>query len=483
MEIYKRSASFLLVYSFKKTFPGGRVYIGHSLERGFYFEPDLKREFTEKDLAALDAAIKDNIARNIPFTLKEHDFGRAWELFDANKMKDKLMLMAHIKHRSVPLYLCDDYFDLYYSPLVPSSGYITSFSLKYYPPGFILQFPNPRMPEKLPPQHGQKKLFAIYKESKNWSKILEVYNIGKLNKLIIEDGGSEIIKVAEALHEKKISNIADIITERSGNIKLILISGPSASGKTTFSKRLAIHLRVNGIKTYPISMDNYFVDRDKTPRDAEGNLDFESIKAVDIELFNRQMKSLLKGETIEVPDFDFKTGSRRPSGNKLSIGPGEMIIIEGIHGLNKLLCGNIPFKNKYKIYVSALTQLNIDDYNRIPTSYCRILRRIVRDNKFRHYSALDTIKRWPSIRKGESRYIFPFQENANIMFNTALVYELAVLKKYAEPLLKDIKEDSIDGITATKLAEFLSFFLKIEDEEVPGTSILREFIGDSSFHY
>jgi uridine kinase len=349
-------------------------------------------------------------------------------------------------------------------------------------PGFILRFPTVTSPAAIPKFEEHRKLFRIYYEFEKWGQILEVGDVGALNEQVVGGKGGDLIRIAEALHEKKIAQIADQIAADRDRIRLILIAGPSSSGKTTFAQRLAVQLRVNGLKPISISIDDYFIDRDKTPIGADGLPDFECLEAIDLELFNEQISSLIQGFPVRLPRYDFQKGQRRYRAETLRISEDQPIIIEGIHGLNNRLTSEIPKDHKFKIYISALTQLNIDDHNRIPTTDNRIIRRIVRDNQFRGHDAITTIGLWPMVRRGEERHIFPFQEEADVMFNSALIYELAILKTHAEPLLAGITPDYPEHIEAKRLLKFLSYFEPLTDCEVPLNSIIREFLGRSCFN-
>jgi len=366
--------------------------------------------------------------------------------------------------------------------MAPHSGYIKNFALKYYSPGLILIYPDKANPDKIPEFAEQKKLFNILKEYKTWNKIINFENVSHINQKVKNGDIGDVIRISEALHEKKIANIADMIASNINSKKLILIAGPSSSGKTTFAQRLSIQLRVNGIVPITLSLDDYFKNRDQSPVDENGQYDFEHIDAIDIDLFNEDLYKLLKGYEVEVPIFNFITGCREKTGRKLCINEKQIIIVEGIHGLNEKLTSSIPAKNKFKIYISALTSLNIDNHNRIPSTDTRMIRRIVRDHKFRGWNAESTIMNWPSVRRGEERYIFPFQEEADIMFNSSLIYELCVLKPFAEPLLAEVGKSSPAYTEAKRLIEFLGCFQSVDTHEVPLNSILREFIGGSCFY-
>nr|WP_239525651.1 nucleoside kinase [Marinitoga litoralis] len=367
----------------------------------------------------------------------------------------------------------------------PSTGYTDQFDLIAIDNGFVIIHPTPKSPNRIPEYKHFPKLSYTFNEYKEWLKILEVSTVGELNELISKGPNDviELIRVSEALHEKKYAQIADDIIKRK-NVKLILIAGPSSSGKTTSAKRLSLQLKVNGLKPIPISLDDYFVDREKTPKDENGNYDFESIHALNLDLFNMHLTKLLNGEEVELPKFDFVHGKSLPSGKKIKLEPGQILIVEGIHGLNETLTASIPRDYKYKIYVSALTQMNLDSMNRITTTDTRLIRRIVRDFKFRGHNALATLKMWPSVRRGEERNIFPYQEEADVMFNSNLIYELSVLKIFAEPLLLSVDNCHSEYSEAKRLLKFLDYFLPITElEEIPRTSIIREFIGRSTFKY
>jgi uridine kinase len=371
----------------------------------------------------------------------------------------------------------------FYGYMVPSTGYLKVFDLVPYYEGLLLRIPNPAKFSEVQPYTKLDKLFGVFQEHKDWAEILNVDNLANLNDSTLNGQSSDIIKISEALHEKKVAEIANVITERKKQVRIIMVAGPSASGKTTFSKRLMVQLAVNGLKPVMISLDDYFVDRDRTPKDIFGEYDFEAIEAIDIEFFNRQLLQLFNGETIELPRFDFTLGQRIASGKSLQLGPNSILIVEGIHGMNPNLIPHIKTENTYKIFLSALTQISIDDQNHISTTDNRLIRRMIRDSKYRNYSAQDTIRRWPSVRAGEDKNIFPYQENADVMFNSAMVYELAVLKKYAEPLLKAVPESQPEFSESNRLLKFLSYIKPIDDLEIPPTSLIREFLGGSSFIY
>lgn len=482
-EIYRRSTSLILRQAAWELYRNTRLVVGHSLGNGYYYDYYSDTPVSERTCEALKAKMLEIISRNIPIARKTIPIDEARELFEKSGQIDKVRLVRHIPVDRVGICQMADSIDLDNGPHVPSTGCIKSFDIRLHYPGFVLRFPftnDYKVDLDMPPQ---KKLFQVYQESKSWAKILEVNNVGRLNDLIKNGEVSDFIKVSEVFHDYKMGEIATEIANRRDKVRVILIAGPSSSGKTTFSKRLSIHLRVNGLRPIALSLDDYFVNRDDCPRDEDGDYDFESIDALDVALFNEHLKALLEGRVINMPKFNFEHGCREEVSKPMSIDESQMIIIEGIHGLNPRLTESIADENKFRIYVSALTSLNIDDHNRIPTTDTRIIRRIVRDHKFRSYDVRATIQRWPSVRRGEDRNIFPFQENADVMFNSAQAYELSVLKQYAEPLLKSIKRDEPEYNEAKRLRNFLRLFKSLEADEVPPCSILREFIGNSAFKY
>ncbi len=480
MRIYRRSLAFVLNMAASQLYPDSKTVICHSLSKGLYCEFKYKELLTEEMLQNIEKRMHEIVSMELPFTRTVVPIEEAKEICEKECRIDLVHLVEHREKPHITFYKCGEWTDCYHGYLVPHTGYLKLFELKYYPPGFILRFPDKSAPSELPAFIENKKLFNIFLEFKRWGSILQVENVGMLNDIIKAGKIGEIIRISEALHEKKIAQIADLIAENP-EIRLILIAGPSSSGKTTFAQRLGIQLQVNCLKPIMISMDNYFLDRENTPRDENGEYDLESIDAVDIKLFNEHLTALISGKEIEMPIFDFTAGARKEEGVKLKIDENQLIIIEGIHGLNERLTSLIPRENKFKIYVSALTSLSVDDHNRIPTTDTRIIRRIVRDNQFRGHTALSTIKMWPSVRRGEESYIFPFQEEADIMFNSALVYELSVLKAFAEPLLASIDRTNIEYAEAKRLLNFLSYFLPVSPAEIPINSIIREFTGGGCF--
>nr|WP_277998234.1 nucleoside kinase [Zhaonella formicivorans] len=479
--IYQRSLSFLLIKAVGEIFPEARVTIEHSISKGLYCELHNKDPITEKDVRKIENHMRELVEQDITFHKDTVPLNEAIKLFEKEGQMDKVRLLKYREKPTITIYSCGWLRDYFYGYMVPSTGFLKKFELKYYMPGFILRYPDKFNPEAIPEYKEQPKLFSVFREAEKWARILEVTDVGALNDQIAAGHADDLIRVSEAFHEKKIAHFADLITKERDQIRIILIAGPSSSGKTTFAQRLSVQLRVNGVKPISISLDDYFVSRDKTPLDEKGEPDFEALEAIELDLFNEHLTKLIQGAEVELPTFNFVTGQREYRGRKIRIKRDQPIIIEGIHGLNEKLTAAIPRGSKFKIYVSALTQLNIDSHNRIPTTDARIIRRIVRDSQFRSHDALKTIKIWPKVRRGEERNIFPFQEDADVMFNSHLVYELAVLKRYAEPLLQAIDAQQPEYSEAKRLLKFLSFFLPMEDFEVPNNSIIREFIGNSSF--
>ncbi len=485
VEVYRRSLCTILALAIQELRSNTRLVISHSLGNAYYYDYYTDIPVSERLLAIITDKMNEIIERDEPIERQVVTLEEARKLFAELGQSDKTLLLSYCELEKMAIYTCGTFVDIGYGPLVPSAGYIRKFKLKPYHHGFLLIFPEQETMEISYEVKSRRKLFQTYHEQKKWGKILEVNNVGRLNDKIHHGEISELIKVAEALHEKKLAAIADEITKRKDDIRLVLIAGPSSSGKTTFSKRLTIHLKATGLRPVALSLDNYFVDREHTPRDEEGNYDFEHLEALDLELFNEHLTRLLEGKEVGIPKFSFSKGRREEETTPLRIDDDQILIIEGIHGLNPRLTYSVPAHNKFKIFVSCLTQLSIDDYNRIPTTDTRCLRRMVRDEKFRGYGAAETLSRWPSVRRGEERWIFPFQEEADVMFNSALTYELCVLKRRAVPLLKRIPREHEMYNEARRLLRFLAYFQDIEkyEPEIPPTSILREFIGGSSFHY
>lgn len=482
--MYIRSLFFLLYTAVKDLFPDVRLKIDHAISKAFYCELEgLEKIFCKECVDQIKIRMEELVDNDMPFIRQGKQMDKILEEYRLNGMDDKVRLYADLGWLYAYIYYLGGYPNYFHGHLLPSTGYLKNFDLEQFNDGMLLRLPSQKSFWQLQDFVMQDKLFGIFREHKEWAEILGMEDIGKLNNYVKQGKEGEIIKISEALHEKKIANIATLITERNPKVKLVLIAGPSSSGKTTFSKRLAIQLAVCGIKSSAISLDNYFVDRAHTPVDADGNYDFETLEAIDVDFFNKQLISLINGEAVEIPKFSFETGARYFSGNFIQLEENDILIIEGIHGLNPNLLPMIDPSLTYKIFISALTSISIDDQNPISTTDNRMVRRLIRDAKYRGYSALETIRRWPSVRNGEEKNIFPHQENADIMFNSALLYELAVLKKYAEPLLKSVPENQPEFAESLRLLKFLGYFKTIEDTEIPPTSLIREFLGGSSFSY
>ena len=479
--IYQRSLTFLLIAAVSELFPGAAVTVEHSLGKGLYCEIKKTPALSAADVTAIERRMRQLVEMDLPIEKRKVPPSEAARIFRRQGFDDKVALLKYWPKDYLNLYSIGEVEDTLYGYHVPRTGLLNIFELKYYPPGLILGFPAEEDPSRVAPFVDQKKLFEIFREAERWGQILGFDTVGAMNRLIEEGQGAEVVRVAEALHEKKIAQIADLISARVPEIRVILIAGPSSSGKTTFTQRLRIQLLVNGLRPLPISTDDYFLDRDSTPLDESNNPDFEHIEAVDLPLFNEHLLRLIEGEAVDLPVYNFHTGKREYRGRKMRLEENQPLIIEGIHGLNEILTRSIPRRSKFKIYISALTALNIDRHTRIHTTDTRLLRRIVRDAQFRGNSALETIRRWPSVRRGEERNIFRLQEEADIMFNSALVYELAVIKRQAEFLLKQIDSSHPEFIDAKRLLSFLSFFLPLDASLVPSNSLLREFIGQSCF--
>ena len=482
--MYQRSLSFVLMKAVRDLFPKAKLRIEHSISKGFYCELVKNPPLQAEEVLKIADRMREIIKADLPFKRKQLPTQEAIKIFEENGLIEKVRLFKTRPTLFTSVYMLDNQEDYFYGYLVPSTGYLKIFDLLPYYDGMLLRFPSQEHPEELGEVIEQQKLFEIFQEYKDWGEILGVGTIGSINEAIKNKKASELIKVSEALHEKKVAQIADKISKQ-GDVKLVLIAGPSSSGKTTFSKRLAIQLKVLGINSFPISTDNFFVDRERTPTDENGDYDFESLYALDLDLFANVMNSLIAGKPTQIPYFDFQDGKTFYKDEPpVTLGKNGVLIVEGIHGLNPELSKNIDDKFKFKIYVSALTTLGIDSHNRIPTTDNRLIRRMIRDYQYRGYSPVDTLKRWASVVRGEKKNIFPYQENADVMFNSALLYELSILKKYAEPLLKMVPETEKEYAEARRLIKFLSYFVTCNnDDEIPPTSILREFLSGSSFKY
>ncbi|MCR8884369.1 nucleoside kinase [Phocaeicola plebeius] len=486
MRTYVRSLFFVLVKAVEELYPQGNISLEHPISKGYFCKLHIDRTIGLDDVQRIKQKMQEIIAADIPYTRTECHTEKVVRLFEERGMPDKARLLDTYGQLYSYYYQLGDTVDCYYSSLVPSTGYIHLFDIVKYYDGLLLRIPNRENPTKLEEVVKQEKMLEVFQEYHRWNQILGISTVGDLNVACNEGHATDLINVSEALQEKKIAQIADEITHRDQDgkrVKLVLISGPSSSGKTTFSKRLSIQLMTNGLKPYPISLDDYFVNRNDTPLDENGKHDFESLYAVDLPFFEEQLTTLLNGGEVELPRYNFTTGKREMSGKKLRIDEHMILIIEGIHALNPALTPHIPNENKYKVYVSALTTILLDNHNYIPTTDNRLLRRIIRDYKYRNYSAEETIARWPSVRAGEEKWIFPYQENADAMFNSALLFELAVLKDYVEPVLRKVPNRCPEYSEAHRLLRFLNYFVSVQDKELPPTSLLREFLGGSSFQY
>ena len=480
---YKRSASLLLlkaVYHVAGRKNIKNIVLHYSVASGYYYTIDGNVEITEEFLAQVKAYMLELVERKIPILKRSVGTSEAIEIFHEHGMYDKEKLFRFRRVSRVNIYSLDGFEDYFYGFMVNHTGYLKYFELYPYDTGMVLQLPERSNPQEVPPFVPKPKIFQIQKESDRWGEMMQADTVGALNEQIVSKGASQLLLVAEALQESKISQIARTIAENKDK-KFIMIAGPSSSGKTTFSHRLSIQLAAHGLRPHPIAVDNYFVNREDTPLDSEGNYNFECLEAIDVKQFNEDMTRLLQGEEVELPYFNFKTGQREYRGNFMKLGKEDVLVIEGIHCLNDKLSSSLPTESKFKIYISALTQLNIDEHNRIPTTDGRLIRRIVRDARTRGTSAKQTIAMWNSVRRGEEENIFPYQESADVMFNSALIYELAVLKLYAEPLLFSIGKDEPEYNEAKRLLKFLDYFLGVPSESIPSNSILREFVGGGCF--
>lgn len=486
MRTYVRSLFFILVKAVEELYPQGSISLEHPISKGYFCKLHIDRTIGLDDVQRIKQKMQEIIAADIPYTRTESHTEEVVRLFEKRGMMDKARLLDTYGQLYSYYYQLGDTVDCYYSSLVPSTGYIRLFDIVKYYDGLLLRIPSRENPTKLEEVVKQEKMLEVFQEYHRWNQILGISTVGDLNVACNHGHATDLINVSEALQEKKIAQIADEITHRNQDgqrVKLVLISGPSSSGKTTFSKRLSIQLMTNGLKPYPISLDDYFVNRNDTPLDENGKHDFESLYAVDLPFFEEQLTTLLNGGEVELPRYNFTTGKREMSGKKLRIDEHMILIIEGIHALNPALTPHIHNENKYKVYVSALTTILLDNHNYIPTTDNRLLRRIIRDYKYRNYSAEETIARWPSVRAGEEKWIFPYQENADAMFNSALLFELAVLKDYVEPVLRKVPNRCPEYSEAHRLLRFLNYFVSVQDKELPPTSLLREFLGGSSFQY
>lgn len=490
MRCYVRTLSMVLSSAMYDLYPDAYLRIEHPISKGYYCTMQWRssainpKPLTREMVYAIKARMQEIIAENRPIYTMEKQTEEAMRIFRQRHDGGDPQLFETLGMPYTRYYQMGKFFDYYTDVLMPSSGYLNIFDLEPYFDGMLLRIPNRENPSILEDMVDQEKMFGIFNEYIHWNKLLNINNVCELNRVGKTSRTFDLIKLAEALHEKKVTQIADAIANRSGGRpKFVLISGPSSSGKTTFSKRLTIQLMVNGIRPVVISMDNYFVNREDSPKDANGDYDFEHINAIDLPLFRQQLQDLLDGKEVAIPTYNFETGKRQYLGNKVKIEPDNVIILEGIHALNPALIPDIPRAATFRIYVSALTTISLDDHNWIPTTDTRMLRRIVRDYRYRNYSARETIARGNSVRRGEENWIYPFQENADVMFNSALIFELAVLKRHAEPILSEVPKSCEEYTEAHRLLNLLSYFESIPEKEIPPTSMLREFVGGSSFSY
>lgn len=480
MEIYRRTTGMLFYAAIAQFDPKARVVIGQSVDEGYVFEPGGFAP-TPDNLARLEAIMRELVAADIPLDPEWVPIEEAIQIFERTGRRDRVLLLRQMRRSDVPLLRIGNYTGYVHGPVAPRTGMLDRFKLHRYNGIIVLEFPHStgQMAGQIPPRP---KMFAAYEETRQWHELLGVHNVAQLNEMASRGTIAEVIKVAEALHEKKIAVLADEICARRG-VRFVFVAGPSSSGKTTFSKRLAIQLLVNGVRPMTLAMDNYFVDREQSPRHADGSYNLESVDAVDLPLFNEHLQRFLRGDTVDVPVYSFPRGQRSRRTHPMRMEKGHTLIIEGIHGLNPRISASIPADSRFKIGISALTQLCTDDHNRIFTSDTRLLRRIVRDRIFRGYSAADTIQNWPSVRAGEAEWITPFLEDADALFNSALCYEHAVLKNYAERFLTEVPKEHPSYVEALRLFRFLDLLVPLQAEDVPNNSILREFIGRSAFRY
>lgn len=480
--VCRRTLCMVLAAAARELYPELRLLIGHSLGYGYYYTLDSENTSDSFDLEKLQNKMQDMIKENLSLTTKYVSYEEALNLFCDSNQPDTWKLLCHTSKPKLLINSLGSYSDLYFQPLLPTTGLLQVFELKAYKEGFLLRFPPTSHPDSLIEFDDIPQLFNVYSQAKKWGKLIGVSSVGELNELIEKHKARDYVEITETLQNKKIAEIADRIAERP-SVKIVLIAGPSSSGKTTTSKKLSMQLRVLGYSPIIISIDDFYRGSENTPVDEFGKPDFECLEALDVPLLNDLLVNLFNNEEIELPSFDFKSGSRKATGKKLSLNPKSIIIMEGIHGLNDKLTPLVKPEYKFKIYLSALTQLNLDDHNRIPTSDNRLIRRIVRDSQFRGKGASGTIAMWNSVQRGERLHIFPFQDKADIMFNTALDYELSILKVYAEPLLRAVRPNEREYSEASRLLMFLNNFSPIPPSFVPGQSIIREFIGESEFKY
>ena len=479
---YTRTLFFVLCKAAHELFKPCKVAIDIPVSNGYYVNLNIGRPVTLDDAGAIRRRMQEIIDAALPIHRHETTTEEAIQLFDSLHNRSKVKLLKSTGRIFTTYYDIDGYVDYYYGSLLTNTSQLYLFGLEKYYDGLLLRLPSREHPDELGEMTHQDKMFGIFKEHHQWQDILGLRTIGDLNDAIIKGYSPQLIMIGEALQEKKISRIADEVARRKG-VKLVLIAGPSSSGKTTTCKRLSVQLAVNGIKPVGISLDDYFLDREKTPLDEKGDYDFENLHALNLPLFNEQLSALFRGEEVELPRYDFPTGTSQKSGKKLRLGDNEILVVEGIHALNPELTSQIPDEQIFRVYASALTTVLLDNHNYIPTTDNRLLRRIIRDHKYRAVSARETIRRWPSVRAGENKWIFPYQENADAMFNTAMLFELAVIKSQAEPLLEAVPENCPEHAEAYRLLKFLRYIQPIPDTQIPPTSLLREFLGGSSFNY
>lgn len=481
---YVRTATMMLVKAIYDVLGKDMVKkakVEFAIGQGYYCRLKMDEKLTDRHVKLVGERMRELADKDFPITKKSYPIDEAMEIFRNNQMEDKEKLFRYRRSSFVNIYCLDGFYDYYYGYMLPSTGYLKYFDVMLYENGILLLLPSMEAPNKIEYFEPKEKFFHTLMTSANWGEMMGIDSVGDLNDMICDGQIHDMILVQEALQERRIGEIAEEIVDK-GNVKFVLIAGPSSSGKTTFSHRLSIQLRTYGMIPHPIALDDYFVNRENTPRDANGDYNFECLEAIDIKRFNEDMNRLLKGETVELPQFNFKLGKREYHGNFKKLGPEDILVIEGIHGLNPATTFSLPNESKFKIYISALTSINVDEHNRIPTTDGRLLRRMVRDARTRGTCAKRTIEMWPSVRRGEEQYIFPFQESADEMFNSVLIYELAVLKQYAEPLLFGIKKGEPEYYEAKRLLKFLEYFQGIDSKNVPSNSICREFIGGSYFN-
>ena len=479
---YTRTLFFILCKAVHDLYPGSRVVIDIPVSKGYYINLHIGREVTDEDATHIRERMQQIIDEKIPIERFEVRTEEAIRMFEQKGDEAKVKLLKSIGSLYTVYHRIDDYVDYYYGALLTNTSNIYLFGLERYFEGLLLRIPSKHDPSQLGALVKQDKMFEVFLEQHRWQHILGVSTIGDFNEAVKAGHATNLINVSEALQEKKISQIADQVTTHP-EVRVVLIAGPSSSGKTTFCKRLSIQLLANGIRPVQISLDDYFVDREKTPKDADGDWDYESIHALDINLINLQLSALFRGEEVELPKYDFLSGRSGMSGKRLRLADRQVLLVEGIHALNPELTAQIPKRQKFHVYISALTSILLDDHNYIPTTDNRLLRRIIRDHKYRGVSAQETIRRWPSVRAGETKWVFPYQENADVMFNTAMLYELAVIQEQAAPLLEQVPENCVEYSEAYRLRKFLSYITPIPSRALPPTSLVREFLGGSSFRY